>query len=374
MSLVSREQLASICGLKRPPTRSIFQGEANLSTMSWISELRWKGQAAVCGGNSAARVYAGEHEGDADGDCGAELEGGRRVGEFMMKKPVMLEEAMNLDQEISLLSHGDQVERETWAELQPYLSKYEVVWRMLVVPLRAPGSIYLRPSINSELEAFAMNNYTAYVNMARALSKIEHKADDLKFSEEIWANLQRAVEVAIKAAKAFSDLYRNCTRKEAKISSQQLDSAETSVKIYRNRLHDPILATLKDENGTRLIPKRDKIERYNLWTKVMFDCDLTDFVPVERQLRDDFFRVCSSLQDFWTQIEKLSAELLQNAEYQRRTAAPTSFGAKAIYRVIDQDSSSGAISSVPMSASGWFNVSDSPRPLPSWFKSGILPK
>ena len=161
-------------------------------------------------------------------------------------------------------------------------------------------------------------------------------------------------------------------------STERLDSAETSVKIYRNRLHHPILATLKDENETRLIPKRDKIEKYNLWTKVMFDRDLSDFVPVESQLRDDFYRVCSSLQDFWAQIERLSGDLLQNAEYQRRTAAPVSFGGGVIYRLIDQDSSSVATSSVPHSASGSFNVSDSPPSasdsLPWWFKSEILPK
>jgi hypothetical protein len=249
---------------------------------------------------------------------------------------------------------------------------------MQVVPLRAPGSIYLRLGINPNLETFAMNNYTAYVNMTRALTKIESNADDLKFAEEIWANLQRAVEVAIKAAKAFSEFYRDCTRKEARINTEQLDSAETSVKIYRNRLHHPILATLKDENETRLIPKRDKIEKYNLWTKVMFDRDLSDFVPVESQLRDDFSRVCSSLQGFWAQIEELSVELLQNAEYQRRTAAALSFGGEVRYRIIDQDSSSVATSSVRNSASGAFNVSDSPPSasdsLPSWLKSGILPK
>ncbi len=249
---------------------------------------------------------------------------------------------------------------------------------MQVVPLRAPGSIYLRLGINPNLETFAMNNYTAYVNMTRALNKIESNEDDLKYSEEIWANLQRAVEVAIKAAKAFSEFYRDCTRKEAKIDTRQLDSAETSVKIYRNRLHHPILATLKDQNETRLIPKRDKIEKYNLWTKAMYDRDLSDFVPVESQLRDDFSRVCSSLQHLWTQIERLSVDLLQNAEHQRRIAAPASFGGELRHLIIDQDSSSAATSSVQNSASGSFNFSDYPPSAsdspPPWFKSGNLLK
>jgi hypothetical protein len=154
---------------------------------------------------------------------------------------------MGKNQGVSLLSHGDQLEKETWTKLEPYLSKYEAVWRMHVVPLRSPGSIYLRSGIDPNLETFAMNSYTAYVNMTRALGKIESNADDLKFSEEIWANLQRAVEVAIKAAKAWSQFYRDRTKKDARINTAQLDSAEISVKVYRNRLHDPIQATLKDD-------------------------------------------------------------------------------------------------------------------------------
>ena len=82
---------------------------------------------------------------------------------------------IDTDQGISLLSHGDQLETETWTELKTYLSKYEIIWRILVVPLRAPGSIYLRSGINPDLETFAMNNYTAYVNMTRALRKIERR-------------------------------------------------------------------------------------------------------------------------------------------------------------------------------------------------------
>lgn len=68
---------------------------------------------------------------------------------------------MDRDQGVSLVTHGDQVEQETWAKLEQYLSKYELVWRTLVVPLRATGSIYLRSGVDEDLETFAMNNYTA---------------------------------------------------------------------------------------------------------------------------------------------------------------------------------------------------------------------
>jgi hypothetical protein len=275
---------------------------------------------------------------------------------------------MGTDQGVSLLSHGDQLEMETWAQMQPYLSKYEVVWRMHVVPLRVPASIYLRFGIDPNLERFAMNNYTAYVNMTRALKKIDEKIEDFKFSEEIWANLQRAVEVAIKAATAWSDLYRDCIGLDPKINTAQLDSAENDIKIYRNRLHDPIPATLKDEYGHRLIPERDKIEKYERWTEVMYGCDLFDFVPVERQLRNDFSRVCSALQGFWAQIEKASINLSQSAEYQKRIAAAALFEPGSPFRAIEHDSSLGATPLAAKSFSGSFNISDSPPSYPSWFK------
>jgi len=138
---------------------------------------------------------------------------------------------MDTDQGVSLVNQGDQLEQETWTKLQPYLSKYETGWRLHVVSLRDTNSIYLRPGIDSDLETFAMNNYTAYVNMARAFEKIESNADDLKYPEEIWANLQRAVEVAKKAADAFSKVYGECSRSDTRINTLQLDNAEASIKI-----------------------------------------------------------------------------------------------------------------------------------------------
>lgn len=114
-----------------------------------------------------------------------------------------------IQENVSLLKDGDQIERSTWGKLQPYLSKYELIWRAVVVPLRVKGSIYFQEGIDENLERFAMNNYTAYVNMVRALEKIESKADELKYAEEIWANLQRALEVARKGSMClFQSLFR----------------------------------------------------------------------------------------------------------------------------------------------------------------------
>jgi hypothetical protein len=222
---------------------------------------------------------------------------------------------------VSLSESGDAMEREWWPQLQPYVSKYEVLWRMHVEPLRSRGSIHLRDGIDKDFEIFAMNHYTSYVNLARAFDKIERRSEDLKYAEEIWSNLQRAAEVAINATNAFTNIYRECTRAEPRVNTAKLLNVLQSIKEYRNLLHDPMPGTAKDSHGTRLIPRRDKMEKYFLWTTVMYHRDDSDFVPVETQLREDFAHLSGVLQDLWSQVEDASHRLATNREYLTRRAA-----------------------------------------------------
>jgi hypothetical protein len=121
--------------------------------------------------------------------------------------------------------------------LQGYISLYERIWLFFSMPLRRENSIYFRDGIDPDLEMLAMCNYTAYANLARALEKINSMEDDLKFSEEIWANLQRAVEVGQKAADAFDNVYTSSTGRAFKLDRRQLESAVTQIKKYRT--YDP---------------------------------------------------------------------------------------------------------------------------------------
>ena len=164
-----------------------------------------------------------------------------------------------------------------------------------------------------------MCNYTAYLNVARALDKIKKLEDDLKFSEEIWANLQRAVEVGKKAAAAYEKVYQACTRSPLKLKIHQLESAEENIKTYRNRLHDPIPAT-KKEAGTRLIPKRDRLKDYERWTAVMYHANSADFISVESQLRSDLGMTCQALQSLWAQMRDRSAKLVEQRSFQTKLA------------------------------------------------------
>jgi hypothetical protein len=237
-----------------------------------------------------------------------------------MQRPISTEPELEFSPP-SLLESGDAIERETWPDLRAYLSKYEALWRMHVLPLRNPRSIHLRDGSDEDFEVFAMNQYTTYVNVARAFQKIQSCSDDFKFAEEIWANLQRAAEVATKATDAFAKIYRECIGDKLPLDTSKLQLLEASIKQYRNVLHDPMLGTVLDGYGTRLIPRRDAMQKYSRWTNVMYHREESDFVAVEVQLRGDFDRVCGVLQDRWKQLEQASEHLIQNVEYLKRRSA-----------------------------------------------------
>lgn len=221
--------------------------------------------------------------------------------------------------ELTIRSDGDQIESDNWELLAPHIHHYEIVWRLLVAPLRSSGSIYLRDGIDEVFEEFAMCHYTTYVNVARALGKIDASADDLKFAEEIWANMHRAAEVAIKAVAAFRTIYKDCVmpRRNPAVNTLQLERIEGSLKKYRNILHDPIMGTAK-EQGVRLMPRRELLQKYHRWTSIMYQRKPEDFVPVNLLLRSDFGALCSTLQNVWKEIEVCYRDLQDNDTFLKR--------------------------------------------------------
>lgn len=231
-------------------------------------------------------------------------------------------DTLGSDVKVTIPANGDQIEREKWDLLKPYIHRYETVWLFLVVPLRSPNSIYLRDGIDEEFEEFAMCHYTTYVNLARALEKISAAADDFKFAEEIWANMHRAVEVAIKAVHSFRAIYMHCVmpRRKPDVSTAELEKVEGSLKKYRNMLHDPIIGTTK-ENGFRLLPRRELIQRYHRWTTIMYRRKPEDFLSVDSLLRSDFSSLCSTLQTVWKQMEAAFNDLQKNETFLKRRSA-----------------------------------------------------
>ncbi|SRR6266567_659275 len=226
------------------------------------------------------------------------------------------------NREITIHNDGDQIERDNWDLLKPYIHRYEIVWRLLVVPLRSSGSIYLRDGIDEMFEEFAMCHYTTYVNLARALEKIDSSADDFKFAEEIWANMHRAAEVATKAVAAFRAIYKDCIMppRNPSVNTRRLEKMEGSLKKYRNTLHDPMIGTAK-EYGIRLLPRRELLQKYHRWTSIMYRRKPQDLVPVNSLLRSDFAALCSTLQNVWKEIETAVGDLLENEAFVKRRSA-----------------------------------------------------
>jgi hypothetical protein len=205
--------------------------------------------------------------------------------------------------ELMLGLDGDEIECTNWQRLSPYVHRYEPVWRVLVAPLRAPNSIMFRNGIDEQFEEFGMCHYTTYVNLARALNKIEAKLEDFKFAEEIWANLHRAAEVASKAVDAFRKIYLECTipRQRSKVNTSKLQALEAALKKYRNTLHGPMIGTAK-RDGVRLLPRRERLDQYHRWTAIMYRQNTEDFIAVEELLWADFRSLCSVLQSVWGEI------------------------------------------------------------------------
>lgn len=220
--------------------------------------------------------------------------------------------------EITIANSGDDLEKEMWNSLQPFFGSYEKFWRIHVVPLRQNGFIYLKHGIDPEFETLAMCHYSCFVNLGRAIQKIDSKADDFKFSEEIHANLQRAAELAFKVVEIFRAIHFDCMGFLPSLDIAKLEKALDKLKKYRNNLHHPLRATAKDEHGIRLIPTREHLDKYHLWTSVMYEGNRNDFVSVEAQLRQDFAMLCSVLQSTWKEMENASGALVASPKYLER--------------------------------------------------------
>lgn len=223
---------------------------------------------------------------------------------------------------LTLRNDGDDIERKNWDRLEPHVHRYEEVWLTLVAPLRGRGSIQFRKGIDGDFEEFAMCHYTTYVNLARALEKMESRQDDLKFADEIWSNLQHSAEVATKAIAAYKKIYLACSmpRRDPKINISPLEKIIGVLKRYRNSLHDPIIGTAK-RDGVRLFPKAERLDHYHRWTAVMYDRRDEDFVPVEELLWSHFRRLASALQGVWGEILLRCDEIKLTSEFRKRQAA-----------------------------------------------------
>jgi hypothetical protein len=209
---------------------------------------------------------------------------------------------------------GDRIERETWETIGPYFPHYEVFWRLHIYPLRAKNSIHVRDGIDENLQLLAMLHYSIYVNLARARKKIEDRADELRFFDEIYANLQRSCELAVTLVSVFDRIHRRFVPRAPGVNNAPLGTIQERFRAYRNLIHTSLLAFVMDE-GTIRIPKPIHIEKFKLWTNVLYHSDPEEFEDVKVQLENDFRALCSALEQVWKEMCSESEPLCSNSEY-----------------------------------------------------------
>jgi len=225
----------------------------------------------------------------------------------------------------SLADEGDDLEKESWDDLKQYFPAYEVFWQLHVYPLRSSGIVYLREEIDNEMERMAIFNYSTYVSLARGFRKIKSKLEDFKYFVELYANLFRASELAGKTIAQFCLIYEKCLKKKITIHTKKIEKVSNRLRLYRNLIHGNILATRRNEAGKRFIPKAEKLEDYELWSRMRSSNQPSDFVDAEEQLWGDFKSLCSALQDSWKEMCQASASLLTNADYMQRLRSGRDF-------------------------------------------------
>jgi hypothetical protein len=194
---------------------------------------------------------------------------------------------------------GDKTEQRYWDRLRRFIPHYEEFWQLYVVPLRAPDSIWFRRDIDPREEKVAIASYSTFVALGRAYEQVFTNQDGFRHIEEVYMAIQRAGEVGMKLIDAFAALEVHLQNRPSTLSTVELDRfIKDRLSRYRNLLHQPILPMPK-LGKRRKIPKPNCIDRYQLWTTVMYDYDDEDFVFASVQAKDDFTATCSRLEDVW---------------------------------------------------------------------------
>jgi hypothetical protein len=213
---------------------------------------------------------------------------------------------------------GDAIEQKTWPEIKPFFPHYEEFWRQHLYPLRAPGTVQPRQGLDEQFELLAMNHYSVYVSLTRADAKLASAAD-LLFPDEIYWNLFRACELAAKVIWLFSDICSNCGAGRPPINQKPLNRARERICHYRHLIHRPIQAIGTDASARPLIPRHDKLNQYDLWSKTLYGPGVAaDYVDAGQQLKKDFEDLCAALEIAWTGMCEFSKQLVTNSDYLKR--------------------------------------------------------
>ena len=80
------------------------------------------------------------------------------------------------------------------------------------------------------------------------------------------------------------------------------------------------MATPKDSDGQRLIPKWESLQKYTNWTKVMYHYDEAEFIRADIQLKNDFGAACSRIENILKVMCEAAGPMLLKSVYNERRA------------------------------------------------------
>jgi hypothetical protein len=222
----------------------------------------------------------------------------------------------------NLLENGDGIEKTTWPLLRDFFPHYETFWQIHIVPLRSTGSIHPRRGIDEDFEFLAMQHYSLYVTLGKAYARILGKEAffNLEFPDDLYAQLQRVAELALKVVERFENIFHGCLKKKVKVDTRSITQLIDRVDGYRNLIHTQFLAVHADPSGRLLVPRPEKLDQYPKWTDVLYHARAEDFVDVHKQLISDFSALCSALENTWKSLCELSKQLVDNKVYREKQA------------------------------------------------------
>jgi hypothetical protein len=277
-----------------------------------------------------------------------------------------------------LQQYGDDFEKKFYPYLHKGFPNYEVLWRRFIVPLtrrEIDGSLQLKPGIDSLIEEMCMAHYSIYYHLGVAYER--YNEPKLIYWEDVFFHLGTATEMVERFLFALAKIYEKVQKKDllirlteekynktvkyrevnyrnqfqkfqergeltsvilhkmkevidrlcTELKSKEVDEARgdfyrliEEIRKYRNTFtHNPRLARLLSVNRKEMIPKKEFLERYSLWSQVTGSTppNLTDFTEVENLIVDYQTGLELAINTLWSHLIKLLDTLATTSQYQQ---------------------------------------------------------
>lgn len=262
-----------------------------------------------------------------------------------------------MNQKWTLLEHGDSLERQYWLIFKERFPNYEIFWSNFIVPLTGRpnnlNDIQFKKGIDPLLEGMAMTHYSIFRSLCYIFDEKQmYRRESLK---NIYIHLRiitdlvellatHLINIKIKIGKCeplemltknkfltmaeeyFLKHYEKQFNKFKEVNNpvtfyvhgkrniikefvkdddfNKIEKLFTGIRRYSNFLiHMPAPGTvyLKFDTGymTLMAIKKDKIDKYDLWTTILYNRDYDDLIEQSILVEDDFKEIQIRLNEIW---------------------------------------------------------------------------